>query len=379
MRLWLIAAALHLGGAAAGGAAGGAGVEECAPSQRLERSCVSLGGLERCWYTLRPPPPQQRQQQQQQHQQQNQLSPLILALHPYGGCADEWLAKSGWEELAAARGAVLVAPQGAQNTTSELPLPSWNAGGCCGHSDRVGVDDVSFLAMVLGRSVATLGVDSSRLFVTGHSNGCAMAQRLGVELSQSIAAVACSAFFLLAAAPAVYGEHGRVPVLMVHGRADTVVPYEPSSTVRAWATARDWRGAQGNLRLWAGLNLCSRGPLTEQLDEYTQTSFTDCDGPRASDVALVTFDTAVHSRFPDDYLPVVRLSWAFFEGYRRTGEVVVRTGGSNAPRTAERFDASALLGPTIAVLGLAAGRLMWLRKENAAGYLVVPRETELRR
>jgi polyhydroxybutyrate depolymerase len=384
LRLWQLAAiTLALG---AGGAASGGDVAECAPSPRLKRSCATHDGLKRCWYVVLPPPPQQQQQQHQQQQQQQQLPgqlpPLILALHPYGACADEWLARSGWEELAVARGAVLVAPQGAQNTSSALPIPSWNAGGCCGHSDATGVDDVGFLALVLARSVATLGADSSRVFVTGHSNGCAMAQRLGVELSERIAAVACSAFFLLAAAPAAYGEHGRVPVLTVHGRADAVVPYEPSSELRAWATARGWRGAQANLRLWADLNLCSRGPFTEQLDGATRTSFADCDG--ASEVALVTFDTAVHSRFPDDYVPVTRLAWAFFEGYRRAGGVIVRTGVpdsmgvSNTPRAADGFNTGVLLLPTVAALGLAVGRFMWLRKAKAAGgYHAVAREAEL--
>ena len=125
-------------------------------------------------------------------------------------------------------------------------------GRCCGDSRAseyggvADVDDVSFLKSMIEKLVADndkntqYKVDPTRIYMTGHSNGCAMAQRFTAEHSELIAAVGCHSFYLLSDVPDTYLPR---PMIEVHGDKDDSVPYDfrPEGDEKDfWTTGADY-------------------------------------------------------------------------------------------------------------------------------------------
>jgi polyhydroxybutyrate depolymerase len=166
-----------------------------------------VGGIERRWIVVVPP-----------NTTDDTWLPLLLVLHGVGGTGTA-MRSLGFERLAAATGAVVVYP--------DANGPSWNDG-------RPGMDplvvnpadDVAFLREVVRRSVADLGVDPNRVAVAGYSNGALMAARAACDMADTLSA----AVLVAGAGPRDVAQRCRpsrpVPVMVVFGTADSVVPYE---------------------------------------------------------------------------------------------------------------------------------------------------------
>jgi polyhydroxybutyrate depolymerase len=271
-----------------------------------------------------------------------------MVLHGYTACADDIAGYTGWIDQADLHGFQLVIPQGTEALAGQADRqPSWNAGGCCGASVAAGIDDVGFLNKVLDDSVATLGADPARLLISGHSNGCAMAQRLGVESSDKVTAVACASFYLLSPTPSTYLT--AVPFLEVHGQRDTTVPYNPSNRFGSWP------GAELNLRDWAIRNKCTKGPVTRPLAGYTRVSYGECGGAGNSEVVLASFPEGTHYVFPLFGIPSASVEWEFLQHYSRNGSVIANTDNSLTYSTAEDFGATTSSLSLGAILGIAGG------------------------
>ncbi|TIC82620.1 PHB depolymerase family esterase [Nocardioides sp. GY 10127] len=89
-----------------------------------------------------------------------------------------------------------------------------------------GVDDVSFVSDVIDDLVARTGVDRARTYVTGFSNGGMLASTLAFErpdLAHGVALI--GATLPVADNLDLDDREVPVPVLMVHGTHDPVVPY----------------------------------------------------------------------------------------------------------------------------------------------------------
>ncbi len=98
----------------------------------------------------------------------------------------------------------------------------WN--GDPGYS--TGVDDVGFNAKVIDILTGYLGLDADRIFVSGMSDGAFMAERLGCELSDRIAAVALVAGTMSTGLSHACGPASPRPILFMSGTADPIVPYD---------------------------------------------------------------------------------------------------------------------------------------------------------
>ncbi|MDY0828139.1 hypothetical protein SK224_03255 [Microbacterium sp. BG28] len=92
-----------------------------------------------------------------------------------------------------------------------------------------GIDDVAFVRAVIARLAGTHGIDPDRVYAIGYSNGGQMVLRLLHEDASPLAGGAVVAAtlpepgsFVL---PQVVPAPHPVPVLLVHGTADPVVPY----------------------------------------------------------------------------------------------------------------------------------------------------------
>jgi poly(3-hydroxybutyrate) depolymerase len=98
----------------------------------------------------------------------------------------------------------------------------WNAGNCCGVPAQKKVDDVAYIQQAVDGIAARYGIERSRIFGVGHSNGAMMTQRVMCETSLYAAAVPISGPLDTGApsCPLARGKH----LMAIHGADDQNVP-----------------------------------------------------------------------------------------------------------------------------------------------------------
>lgn len=149
-------------------------------------------------------------------------APVILALHGGGGGPRQFARDSRLGPAGTAQGYAVIFPAGSSRRGAEAGL-TWNGGYCCGWAQRQGVDDTAFLDEVVADAVARFGLDGRRVFVTGMSNGAILAEIFAAQSPGRVRAVAGVAGTMDTSQTPV---EGPVPALVIHGTADSRVPYE---------------------------------------------------------------------------------------------------------------------------------------------------------
>jgi polyhydroxybutyrate depolymerase len=143
--------------------------------------------------------------------------PAVLLLHGNGGSAADLDDVSGLSELADRRGFLAVYPQGIAVGAGR---PFWAAAGRV----EAGVDDLRFITELLDDLQGRLCVDPARVGVAGFSAGGGITALMACDMARRVASVAIIS-------GALYTEPGEcrparpVPVLVIHGTNDEVVPY----------------------------------------------------------------------------------------------------------------------------------------------------------
>lgn len=181
--------------------------------------------------------------------------PVLLAFHGGGGNAQQFEDSSGLPEVARREGFLLVFPDG----TGPLSLHTWNAGGCCGSAAAGAVDDVGFVAALLDDLARRAPVDSTRVYVTGHSNGGMMSYRLAMELGHRIAAAAPVGGAMIVEA---FRPVRPVPLLHIHSVDDPRALYEGGRGPSFPGTdvVVDHRPVEEGLAHWRAVNGCPAHP-----------------------------------------------------------------------------------------------------------------------
>jgi polyhydroxybutyrate depolymerase len=160
-------------------------------------------------------------------------SGLLVVLHGYTWDAQGFQSYTGLDGQATRLGLLAAYPQGYDR--------SWNAGGCCGEAARRGLDDVGFVAALVGDLRSRYGIPAGRVYAAGFSNGAMLALRIACErpgLFHAIVAVAGE----LETSGCEAGP--AVSTLLVHGSADSVVRFPglvagTTTPVFDWALRRD--------------------------------------------------------------------------------------------------------------------------------------------
>lgn len=147
-------------------------------------------------------------------------APLILALHGGGGDPDQFASSSGFGRAAVRAGYAVVFPAGTGRR--EDRLLTWNGGYCCGSAARNRVDDPGFLTRVITDAQDRFGVNGTAVFITGMSNGSIMAETFAARNPGLVRAVAGVAGTMDTRRTRV---QGKVPALIIHGTADSMVPF----------------------------------------------------------------------------------------------------------------------------------------------------------
>jgi polyhydroxybutyrate depolymerase len=183
--------------------------------------------------------------------------PVVFIFHGMGGQAKYALVDYGWAELAQREGFIAAAPQGLPVDPSK---PSdrgtnptyWNAnptGGARTASDPI--NDVQFVGDMLADLEKKYAVDTTRVYATGMSNGAGMTNRLGDEMPSTFAAIAPVAGNNWGGRPVTV----PLPVLMIFGRADPLVPIQGGAVKLPWGTVQQ-EAPLDSANRWAKLLSC---------------------------------------------------------------------------------------------------------------------------
>ena len=157
-------------------------------------------------------------------------APLILDLHGAGALPAHQWSVSHMQDCARDRGWHIVYPAGVGNTWNAGPgmyPPAWSEDSPTDH-----VAEISKMASELRSAL-----NASRVFVTGLSNGCAMALRLGLEAADGVIdAVTCTAHAMNADIRPRTPPVAR-PMLLLTGTEDPVFASgtDVNRTLYQWA------------------------------------------------------------------------------------------------------------------------------------------------
>jgi polyhydroxybutyrate depolymerase len=221
---------------------------------------------------------------------------LVVVLHGGFGSAEQAERSYGWDQLADSSKFVVAYPNGVNR--------AWNVngGGCCGKPAREHIDDVAFISAAVTDVANNVGIDASRVFATGMSNGGIMSYTLACDTT------------LFAAIGPVAGTQldscrspHPVSVMAIHGTADPMVPYG-GGPGHGFAHINGPPVPELNM-FWRKVDRCQ--PPTEATNGSVTTSTAGCADDRG--VALVTVGDGGH-HWPD--FATAKL-WEFFAGHSR--------------------------------------------------------------
>jgi polyhydroxybutyrate depolymerase len=150
--------------------------------------------------------------------QAGKATPLVFNLHGYGSSGDEQEFYGDFRRIADTADFIVVHPDGTffPNTTRRF----WN----CGLVGSSGVDDVGFIHALIDTLSKAYTIDEDRIYSTGMSNGGFMSYHLAC-VSNRFAAIASVAGSMTTWTGAKCQNANALPVMDIHGDADTVVSY----------------------------------------------------------------------------------------------------------------------------------------------------------
>lgn len=228
--------------------------------------------------------------------------PLVLAFHGYGSQGKDLAANTGFNQLAEQEGFIIAYPNGIEQR--------WNVA-----SGLLGVDDVSFVSVLIEHLSQIRAIDQSRIYAVGVSNGGFLVQRLACEAKSKFAAFASVVATLPGQLQAFCHPTSPVSMLMINGTDDRKVPWAGGKFFDGW-----FLSVPDTIDFWRQQNGCSAKTQVKQLNRRVETTrYLDCQ--HGAEVELVTLLGAGHvwPRGGDGAKQLLNGSekiWHFFQRHR---------------------------------------------------------------
>ncbi len=192
--------------------------------------------------------------------------PLVFNLHGFTSNAVQQEAYSGMNAVADTARFAVCYPNGIGN--------AWNVGWNFGST----ADDVGFISAMIDRFHMEYGIDKSRVYACGMSNGGFMSYQLACQLNDRIAAIASVTGSMVQQAVDKCTPGKAVPVMEIHGTADGTVSYNGTANVSV--------AIPQILKFWQQNNGCDKDPVVEMVantniadnttsEKWTYTNCTD--------------------------------------------------------------------------------------------------------
>jgi polyhydroxybutyrate depolymerase len=251
-----------------------------------------------------------------------QPAPVVVSLHGFASTAKAQEKVPRWQRIADAENLVMVYPEGAS-------FPQrWNAGDAY-LADKV--DDVQFFRDLVADLAEAVAIDPARVYVTGISNGGAMASRIACEAADLVAAVGTVAA-VPSEAPGGCRPSRPVPIMAFHGTADPLVKYEGGTHDVPWLRKvmnvsmepMSYPPVETWIADWAQRNGCSTAPeVIPARGDVRGIRYSGCN--EGAEVVLYTIDGGGHTWPGGRPVPLVgktstdidasAVLWAFFAAH----------------------------------------------------------------
>ncbi len=252
-------------------------------SMGLASGQLTVGGITRSYALHVPPGPAPTSKR-----------PLVIAFHGRGGTGPSQEILGHLSQIADAHGFVVVFPDGIRR--------SWNDSRGTTPASQEHVDDLGFVRALIDKLVAEDGVDPTRVYATGMSNGAEFTYTVACQLGDKIAGVAPVAGLMPVNLVGHCNPPHPMPIVVFAGTADPLIPYA-GGTVRS-DVGGEVRSATDTFADWAKIDGCTGKPTTTAglptrtlaVDDGTKivaTTYDKCAG--GATVTLVTIQNGGHT------------------------------------------------------------------------------------
>jgi polyhydroxybutyrate depolymerase len=200
-------------------------------------------------------------------------APLVIVLHGNSQTGADMAARTSWPQVAGREKFGVVFPDGLNRAWADLRPNDTRAL----RTPPEGTDDVAFITRLIEKYVGDGSADPKRIYVTGVSNGGAMTMTLACKRADLFAAGASVIFNLTDESAQACQPSRGVPMLMMNGTADPLVPYEGGRGTSRFAIDGYWSTVK-TLDFWRHVNGC----------EEQDAASTDLDDRDPDDQSTVT-------------------------------------------------------------------------------------------
>jgi polyhydroxybutyrate depolymerase len=228
-------------------------------------------------------------------------APLVIVLHGNMQTGADMVSRTSWPAVARREQVSAVFPDGLNRAWEDLRANDKRAA----RSPPDGIDDVAFIAKLVEQYVASGVADPKRVYVTGVSNGGAMTMTLACRRADLFAAAASVIMNLTDESAQACHPARAVPMLMMNGTADPLIPYDGGRGTSRFAADGFW-STEETLLFWRRINGCDASDGTsvdlddrDTTDQTTVTRITSrC--PQGRDVVLYRVNAGGH-RMPASF------------------------------------------------------------------------------
>jgi polyhydroxybutyrate depolymerase len=241
-------------------------------------------------------------------------APLVIVLHGNTQTGADMASRTSWPEIARREHFGIVLPDGLNRAWADF-RPNVNR---AGRAPPEGTDDIAFIVALIEKFIADGTADPRRIYVTGLSNGGAMTMTMICVRADLFAAAASVIMNLTDESANACHPSRPVPMLMMNGTADPLIPYQGGRGTSRFAVAGFW-STEKTLDFWRRANACATQDVDvtdlddrDKADQSTVTRIASrC--PPGRDVVLYRVNDGGHrmpGSFPDARL--TRLVNGFF-------------------------------------------------------------------
>jgi polyhydroxybutyrate depolymerase len=207
-------------------------------------------------------------------------APLVIVLHGNTQTGADMMTRTSWPDMARRDGFGVVFPDGLNRAWADF-RPNANR---AGRAPPKGTDDVAFIVKLVEKFTADGAADPKHIYITGVSNGGAMTMTM-ICVHADLFTAAASVIINLTDESANACHPSRpVPMLMMNGTADPLIPYRGGRGTSRFAVAGFW-STEKTLGFWRQANGC----------EMQDAAAVDLDNRDRADQSTVT---RISSRCP---------------------------------------------------------------------------------
>jgi polyhydroxybutyrate depolymerase len=200
-------------------------------------------------------------------------APLVIVLHANMQTGADMVSRTSWPAVARREQVSAVFPDGLNRAWEDLRANDKRAA----RSPPDGIDDVAFIAKLVEQYVASGVADPKRVYVTGLSNGGAMTMTLACRRADLFAAAASVIMNLTDESAQACHPVRAVPMLMMNGTADPLIPSQGGRGTSRFAVDGFW-STDKTLEFWRHAKGC----------EAKDASAVDLDNRDTTDQSTVT-------------------------------------------------------------------------------------------